>query len=148
MKVKDVMTKKVYSTEQNETLASAARQMKNHDVGMLAVMSSDGKVVGTITDRDITVRGIARDLNPTNTSVKEAMTPGCEFCFEDDSIEDAAQHMRDKGLRRVVVVSKGNRKPSGVVSLGDLAVHPDSRRVAGEVLSQVATRSKTAAHHR
>jgi CBS domain-containing protein len=104
---------------------------------MLPVIGPDGRIVGTVTDRDIAVRAVARGLDPSR-KVEEAMTAGCEFCEDNESVVDVARRLTEKKLRRVVVVSHDEKKPAGVVSIGDLAVDADSRRIAGDVLSKVA----------
>lgn len=136
-RVKEVMSSRLYTIARDDTLESAARTMKDNKVGMLPVINSDGTIIGTVTDRDIAVRAVARGLDP-NRRVEEAMTAGCEVCDDDESVIDVARQMTDKKLRRVVVVSHDDKKPTGVISIGDLAVNAGSRRIAGEVLSQVA----------
>ena len=69
-----------------------------------------------------------------------AMTPGCECCLEDDSVDDVAERMTARKVRRLVVMERDGHTPLGVVSLDDLAVNGKTRKVAGEVLSHVATR--------
>jgi CBS domain-containing protein len=140
MKVRDVMSKRLFTTTQEETLESAARIMAERDIGMLPVLAADGRVVGTITDRDIAVRAVARGLETRSTRVEAAMTPGCERCLEDDSVQDVAERMAVRKVRRLLVTDQDGRTPLGVVSLDDLATHGKSRKVAGVVLSQVAAR--------
>lgn len=139
MKVKDVMSKNLFTIAPDATLKSAAQTMKDNKIGMLPVQTRDGKLVGTITDRDIAVRAVALGLEPEH-KVEEAMTRGCETCHEDDSVSDVAQRMTAHKVRRVVVVSGDKEKPRGVVSLGDLAFNAESRKVAGDVLSRVAVK--------
>ncbi|NLX06591.1 MAG: CBS domain-containing protein, partial [Phycisphaerae bacterium] len=95
----------------------------------------------TITDRDITIRVTAEGLDPTTTSVSEAMTEGVVHCREDESIERAAELMEERQIRRLVVVDEDNR-PVGIVSLGDLAVRVHDDRLTGEVTERVSEPAK------
>ena len=140
MKVKEVMSKRLYTTTQEESLESAARTMAEREIGMLPVLAADGRVVGTITDRDITIRAVARGLEPRSARVDAAMTPGCECCLEDDSVDDVAERMTARKVRRLVVMERDGHTPLGVVSLDDLAVNGKTRKAAAEVLSHVAGR--------
>jgi CBS domain-containing protein len=138
MKVKEVMSTRLYTTTRDATLESAARTMKDNQIGMLPVIDAKGTIVGTVTDRDIAVRAVARGLD-SNRKVEEAMTPGCEVCNDEESVDDVARRMSEKRLRRMVVVSQDRKQAAGIVSLGDLAVHAGSRKIAGDVLSRVTT---------
>jgi CBS-domain-containing membrane protein len=65
------------------------------------------------------------------------MTEGIDYCFEDDDIEEAAQHMRAKQIRRLVVLDHDKRL-AGIVSLGDVAVGTGDDQLSGQVLEQVS----------
>jgi CBS domain-containing protein len=99
----------------------AARKMKKLDVGPLPVCGENDRLVGMVTDRDIVIRAVAEGRDLTETQVQDVMTPGIEYCLEDQSVEEAARHMREKQIRRLVVLSD-NHRLVGIVSLGDLAV--------------------------
>jgi CBS domain-containing protein len=131
------MSKELYTTTREASLESAARAMKDHDVGMLPVVSPEGRVVGTITDRDIAVRAVAKGLDPSRTVVESTMTDGCEFCFDDDTVADVTRRMSEQQLHRIVVMSRERRAPVGVVSLSDLAVLPATRTLLGDVLQKI-----------
>ncbi|MBB5156009.1 CBS domain-containing protein [Saccharopolyspora phatthalungensis] len=102
------------------SLAEAASQMDSHGVGSVVVVDDANHVVGIVTDRDIVVRGIARELSPS-TPVREVMTSDVVSLSEDADLFDAAQQMASGECRRMPVVdAEGNLK--GVVSLDDLMV--------------------------
>jgi CBS domain-containing protein len=136
MLVKNVMTQGAACVRPNDSLLQAAQRMKNLDVGPLPVCQGD-HLVGIITDRDITVRAVAKACDALLTTVEEVMTPEVVYCFEDDEVEDAAQLMRDHQIRRIVVLNR-DRRVAGIVSLGDLAVETGDEKLAGETLEQVS----------
>jgi CBS domain-containing protein len=128
MQVAEVMTRNVECTRPGNSLVDAARKMKKMDIGPLPVCGDDDRLVGILTDRDIVIRAVAdgRDLN--EVKVQDVMTPGIEFCQEDQPIEHAARLMQEKQIRRLVVLNKDKRLV-GIVSLGDLAVKAESPQI-------------------
>jgi CBS domain-containing protein len=110
--------------------------MKSLDVGMLPICEKD-RLVGTVTDRDITIRAVASGANPNTATVREAMTPDIVYCFDDEDVEDAAELMEQKQVRRLPVLSRDKRLV-GILSLGDLAVRSQRDKLAGEVLERVS----------
>jgi CBS domain-containing protein len=110
--------------------------MKNLDVGPLPVCEND-RIVGIITDRDITVRGVCEGCDPKITMVRYVMTPGVVYCFEDQDIQEAAELMREKRIRRLAVLNR-NKRLVGIVSLGDLALETGDEHLAWETLEKVS----------
>jgi CBS domain-containing protein len=136
MQVKDVMTRGAVCVNPDDTLQHAASKMKALDVGPLPVCDND-QLIGMLTDRDIVVRCVAEGKDPRSTNVREAMTEGVFYCFEDENVQDAACLMKEKQIRRLVVLNR-DRRLVGVVSLGDLAVETSDERLAGQTLQQVS----------
>jgi CBS domain-containing protein len=136
MQVKQVMTSGVECISPNTTVQEAARKMKTLNVGPLPICDND-RLTGILTDRDITVRVAAEGRNPATTTVREAMTPEVIYCFEDDSVRDAAQLMEQKQIRRLLVLDRAKRLV-GIVSLGDLAAKTHDKPLAGDVLERVS----------
>ena len=136
MKVKDIITPNPQCVSPDATLCEAARKMRSLDVGMLPVCEND-RLVGTVTDRDIAVRGVAEGLDVKGAKVREVMTQGIVYCFDDQSVEQAAQIMEEKRIRRLPVINHDKRL-IGIVSLGDLAVRTRQEKLAGEVLERVS----------
>jgi len=95
------------------------------------------RLVGILTDRDITVRAIAEGCDPKTTKVREAMTEEIFYCFEDQDVHEAAKMMEEKQIRRLLVLNRDKRLV-GIVSLGDLAVQTGDRTKAGTVLEGVS----------
>ena len=142
MQIKDVMTRGVEVVRPDETLQQAARKMKSIDVGPLPVCDGE-RLVGMITDRDIIVRATAEGRDPKTTPVKEAMTPGVVYVFEDQDIEEAALLMRQRQIRRLVVLDR-NKRLVGILSLGDLAEDIEDEQLSGQVLEGVSEPSEPA----
>src|SRR5438552_4661928 len=106
MKVKDVMTKGAECVGPDASLQEAARKMKDLDVGPLPVCGDNQKLVGMLTDRDIVIRAVAEGKDPRTARVRDAMTEGVCYCFEDDDVAEAARLMKDKQIRRLVVLNR------------------------------------------
>lgn len=136
MLIKDVMTRHVECVSPEDTLQTAARKMRDLDVGPMPVCGADGKLAGMVTDRDITVRATADGKDPKTCKVRDAMTPDVVWVYEDQDTGEAVQQMKEKQIRRVLVLNQ-DKKLSGIVSLGDLSVDADKRQ-AGEVLKDVS----------
>ena len=136
MLVKDVMTRHVECVSPEDTIQAAARKMRDLDVGPMPVCGPDGKLAGMLTDRDITVRATADGKDPKATKVREAMTPDVVYVFEDQDTGEAVREMKDRQIRRLLVLSR-DKKLSGIVSLGDLSVDADKRQAA-DVLKDVS----------
>jgi CBS domain-containing protein len=95
------------------------------------------KLRGTITDRDVTVRGVAEGYDPAETKVADIMSTDLAYCFEDDEIEAALSLMEKRQIRRLPLLSREKRLV-GIVSLGDLAVHTGKKARLGETLEEVS----------
>ena len=134
MRVSEVMTRGVRCTRPDATLQEAAAKMKSLDVGPLPVCDND-RLVGMVTDRDITVRATAEGEAPKDVRVRDVMTPEVIYCFEDALVGDAALLMQQKQVRRLVVLNRDERLV-GIVSLGDLAIggaEEESREALKEI---------------
>jgi CBS domain-containing protein len=136
MHVSEAMTPDVVSVTPETTLMEAAQLMRGLDVGPLPV-SADGRLVGMITDRDITVRATAEGRDPRTTEVRDVMTPELIYCREDDDVERAAGRMQAGRIRRLLVVDDQMRLV-GIVSLGDLALHDPDGELSAKTLEKVS----------
>src|SRR5690606_12031497 len=101
------------------SLREAARKMDDLNVGVLPVCDGQ-RLVGVLTDRDITVRATSIGESPDVTRVDEVMSDEVWWCSDDDEVEDVARRMGDKQVRRMPVVDH-NKMLVGIVALGDLA---------------------------
>jgi CBS domain-containing protein len=137
MLVKDVMTPGAECIRPGNSLHEAAQKMRNLDVGPLPVCGDNDRLVGMITDRDITVRAVAEACDPRTTTVKDVMTPDVVYCFEDQDVQEAARLMKAHQIRRLVVLNRDKRLV-GIVSLGDLAVETGDEKLTGRTLEEVS----------
>ena len=119
MKVKDAMTRDVRMTRPDQRICDAALLMAELDIGVLPVEEND-RLVGMITDRDITVRVTAKGKNARTTPVSEVMSPGLISCSESQTAEEIARMMEINQLHRIALMDREGH-PTGIVSLGDLA---------------------------
>jgi CBS domain-containing protein len=130
------MTRDVEVVHPNDSLQAAARKMQSRDVGFLPVCEGD-RITGVVSDRDITLRGTAKGLDPATARVSDVLTPTVIYCFEDQDVDEAAQVLQDKQIRRLVILSREGKRLAGIVSLGDLATRTD-RELSGQVLRRVS----------
>src|SRR5947209_42026 len=103
MKIKDLMSSEVEVIGPEATLKEAAEKMCAIDAGTIPVVS-EKTVVGILTDRDITVRGVAEGRDPAKARVREIMTRDVVYCYDDQEVEDAAELMAENQVRRLVVL--------------------------------------------
>lgn len=120
MKVHEIMTAHARCVGRDNTLVEAAGLMREMDVGSLPVCEDD-EVIGIITDRDMAIRAIAQGLDPSTTTVEEVMSEGVAHIAADDSVEQAARLMQERGIRRLPVLNRMKRIV-GIISLADMAV--------------------------
>ena len=134
-KVKDVMSQDVKVISPEATIKEAAQKMRDGDFGMLPV-GEDDRMIGAISDRDIAIRAVAEGNDPT-TKVRDTMSGGIVWVYEDDSVDEAARIMSENQIRRLPVVSRDKRLV-GIVSLGDFAVQSSDIEVAAEALTEIS----------
>lgn len=118
MQVQKVMTTNVHLADPNMTIRDAAREMRAENIGWLPVGEND-RLVGMVTDRDIVTRAVAEERSAGNTTVRDVMSAGICYCFEDDDVNEAAAVMADHQIRRLPVLNQDKRLV-GVVALADL----------------------------
>jgi CBS domain-containing protein len=137
--VSDVMTRNVMFVSPQESLLRAAQMMDELNVGSLPVCDGE-RLVGMVTDRDITVRGTAAGKAPRDAHVDEVMSADVRWCFEDQALDEVMQQMADTQIRRVPVVSHDeSHRLVGIVALGDLR----SWRTFHRLPDRTAQRSRT-----
>lgn len=135
MKVRQAMHQGVQWVSPETTLAELARLMREHDIGAIPIGEND-RLVGMVTDRDITCRAVADGLDPRTTKARQIMTKGIVFCRSEEDLDDATRIMTDNQIRRLPVID-GKKRMVGMLSLGDVS-HGGSRELGGEVLHAVA----------
>ncbi|WP_337367513.1 CBS domain-containing protein [Noviherbaspirillum denitrificans] len=114
--------------------------MDELNVGALPVC--DGrKLVGMVTDRDITVRAVAAGQAPDSAHVEDVMTGSVRWCFDDQTVDEVMQQMGDTQIRRVPVVDHDSKELIGIVSLGDLATKHSAQ--VDRTLEEISTPSQS-----
>jgi len=136
MKVDEILSADPQCISPEASVMEAAQQMKSLDVGMLPVCEND-RLVGSITDRDITVRAVASDFVPHDAKVGQVMTHEVVYCFDDEGVHDAALLMEQRQIRRLPVLNR-QKQLVGIISLADLAVRAGRVKLVGEVLGQIS----------
>lgn len=136
MKVKELMTQEVEVVHPDDSLKEAGRKMRVRDIGFLPVCDGD-RLVGTVTDRDLVVRCIAEGMDPNTSIGRDLVTTPVVYCYDDDSVEDAAKLMEQHQIRRIVVVGRKDKRLVGVVSLGDIATN-GTKQTSADLLQSVS----------
>ena len=133
--LKDLMSRDVKVINPDMTIGEAAKKMRDGDFGMLPV-GEDDRMIGTISDRDIAIRAVAEGKD-ADTKVREVMSEGIAWVYEDESVEQAAMIMSERQVRRLPVVNR-NKRLVGIVALGDFAVESSEIRPAAQALSEIS----------
>jgi signal-transduction protein with cAMP-binding, CBS, and nucleotidyltransferase domain len=147
--VKDIMSSPALTVDENLLANKVAALMDKHDYGCIIVTTKDGKPLGIITERDLVVRVLAKNLKPDNIKAKKVMTTPLMTIEPDATITDAAKRMSRLDIRRLAVIYKG--KLVGIVSGKDvLHVMPElletmqeEALIEGEKMSEEATKEST-----
>lgn len=133
--LKDLMSRDVRIISPDATIQEAALQMRIGNFGMLPVAEND-RMIGAVSDRDIAIRAVADGKNGS-TSVREVMSTGVFWAYEDDTVEDAAKLMSENQIRRLPIVN-ADKRLVGIVALGDFAVVSSDIKTAGKTLSEIS----------
>jgi len=134
MKVREIMTTDVECVSPDTGVRDLANKMKTLDVGFIPVCDND-RLVGTVTDRDIVIRGIAGGKDIDSTTAQDIRTKEVHWCYEEDDVKDVAKLMREKEVRRMLILNKDKRLV-GVVSIGDISKVEE--KVGGKTLHDIA----------
>ena len=133
--VSEVMTRGVRTLTPQDSIVRAAQQMDELDVGVIPVCEGD-RLVGMVTDRDIVVRGLTKGGPVESMRLVEVMSEDPRWCFEDESLDEVLEQMREVRIRRIAVFDH-ERHLVGMLSLGDVAVKADGDG-AGAVLQEIS----------
>ncbi|MET8364690.1 CBS domain-containing protein [Micromonospora sp. NPDC005194] len=128
--VGEFMTTRLVTMDGNETLIAAAQEMRDSAIGDVVVTDGNG-VVGIVTDRDITVRGVAENMDPGSTRLNQITTRNVITVSQYDDAVAAADLMRTYAVRRLPVIDDG--RLVGLVSMGDLAVEREPQSVLADI---------------
>lgn len=128
--VGEFMTTRLVTMDGGDTLTAAARVMRDSAIGDVIVTNGDS-VIGIVTDRDITVRGVAEEMDGPTATLNQILTQDVVTVTQYDDAVAAADLMRTYGIRRLPVVEDG--RLIGLVSLGDLAVEREPQSVLADI---------------
>jgi CBS domain-containing protein len=143
MEIREIMTRHVDVIPPDASVREAASKMKELDVGAIPVCDGQ-KLSGLVTDRDITVRAVAEGRDPSEVRVSEVMSSEIAYCFENETIEQAAKLMESKQIRRLPILDR-NKQLAGIISLGDISVRTEASRqkdLAADALQEISEPAK------
>ena len=126
--VSDIMTREVRALAPTDSVRRAAQSMGELNVGSVPVCNGK-KLVGMVTDRDITLRCVATGLDIEKTPLSDIMSKDVQWCFEDQPLSEVMEKMAESQIRRLPVVDR-EKHLVGIFSLGDLATKTDDKKVA------------------
>jgi len=136
MKLSEIMTRDVEIIQPDDTLYLAAQKMRDRDIGFLPVCDGES-LMGVLSDRDLTIRALADGMDINVMLGRDLMTTPAIYCFDDQDVKEAAKIMKENQIRRLVVLSRDDKRLVGVVSLGDLARNGITD-LSGQVLQKVS----------
>lgn len=131
--VSEIMAPTPVTARPENTVVDVARIMRSEDIGAVLI-TSDEKLVGLVTDRDLVVRALADNINP-ETPVGELCSDRLQSVSPRLDVIQAAEVMRNAAVRRLPVVEDG--RPVGMLSLGDIAVESAPESVLGGISSKM-----------
>lgn len=118
--ISEIMTRDVMTVSPQDSIRRAAQLMDELNVGSIPVCDGE-RLIGMVTDRDITIRATSVGESPDETMVRDIMSVSVKTCFEDQPVDEVMQQMRDVQIRRVPVLDQKTQHLVGIVSLGDVA---------------------------
>jgi CBS domain-containing protein len=118
VKVEDVMSSPVFTINDTDTVLTATKLMKKHEIGCVVVVDRAGKPLGLMTERDVVRRVAALDLVPSKVQAGKSMTKPLATIDSSANVTDAAKKMREIKVRRLVVVQSGKLK--GIITSNDI----------------------------
>jgi len=139
--VKELMSRDVKVISPDMTIGEAAKKMRDGGFGMMPV-GEDDRMIGTISDRDIAVRAVAEGKDGS-TRVRDVMSEGVAWAYDDETVEQAATIMSERQVRRLPVVNRDKRLV-GILALGDFAVDSSEMKPAAHALAEISKPSPPA----
>jgi CBS domain-containing protein len=130
------MSSAVISVSPEDTVSEAARLLGRYNIGSVPVCSSDNRLRGILTDRDIVTRCVAAERDPERTPVREIMSKSVLSVDTEDDVREAARKMSEGRVRRVPVTRGGELV--GIIALGDMARTHEFDMEASAALSEIS----------
>ncbi len=136
--VEDVMTRNPRTMSPQDTLADAAKVMDELNIGVVPVCDGD-RLCGMVTDRDIVVRGLARDVDPRTGKLADVMSGHVRTARQDDDVDEVLSEMANAQIRRMAVVDQQERLV-GILSIGNIAAKsPEDEEDVAMSLGDIST---------
>ena len=133
--VRELMTSNPCSIDADKSVAYAAKMMRDENVGLAPIVEGD-RLIGTVTDRDITIRVVAEGKDPESTKVTEIASTDLVTVDPQQDLEEALRLMAQHQVRRLPVVEEDGRLV-GVVAQADVASSADDTRT-GELIEDIS----------
>jgi CBS domain-containing protein len=138
-KCNEVMTKNPVCCLPNDMAAKVAKLMKRENVGSIPVIENEKtrKLVGIVTDRDLTLKIVAKELDAKSTKVEAVMTRKVVTCRAEDDLQKALDAMSKHQLRRIPVVDNDN-KILGIIAQADVATRVDKPKKTAAMVKEIS----------
>ena len=138
-KCDEVMTKNPVCCMPSDTVAKAAELMKSKDIGSIPVIENEQtkKLVGIVTDRDLTLKIVADGLDANSTKVDAVMTRKVVSCLAEDDLQKALDAMAEHQLRRIPIVDN-DYKVVGIIAQADVATRVDQPEKTAEMVKEIS----------
>ncbi|MCX6345752.1 MAG: CBS domain-containing protein [Armatimonadetes bacterium] len=135
MNVGDIMSTELVTCSPNDTIYQVAKKLQQKDIGSCPIVDQN-RLVGIVTDRDITVRAVSKDLDVHNMRVGDIMTTNLVVGSPSMSLEEACILMADHQVRRLPIVE--NDKLVGIIAQADLAIDLEEDELLAETLEKIS----------
>ena len=132
MRCEEIMTRNPVTVTMDATVQEVARQMADRDIGFIPIVDGKGCAVGTVTDRDIAIRVVAKGLDPKSAKLREFGGNTVACVSPDDDLSRARDLMQKEKVQRILVCD-AQKKPLGVISLQDLSQAESENEVGATV---------------
>jgi CBS domain-containing protein len=129
--IRDVMTSEPRTIDAGQSVAYAAKMMRDEDVGLAPIVEDD-KLIGMLTDRDIAVRVVAEGRNPNEVTVGEVASKQVVTIDPQQDLAEALRIMAKHQVRRLPVVEEDGRLV-GIVAQADVAREGDDQQTGALV---------------
>lgn len=138
-KCNEVMTKNPLCCLPEDLVTKAAGLMKSENIGSIPVVEDEQtrKLVGIVTDRDLTLKIVAEGLDAKSTKVEAVMTRKVVTCRAEDDLQKALDAMSEHQLRRIPVVD-GDNKIVGIIAQADVATRVDQPQKTAEMVKEIS----------
>jgi CBS domain-containing protein len=133
--VREVMTSNPRTVDADSDVASAAKLLKEEDVGVVPVVEGD-QAIGVLTDRDIVVKVVAEGKDPQTTKARDVASTNVVTVDPQQDLDEALRLMAEHQVRRLPVVEEDG-KIVGIVAQADVARHTDDAKT-GELVEEIS----------